>query len=215
MTDSPRRTLVLGTRNEKKKRELKILLASSGIQLKNLNDFENSIEVDETGETFGENAQLKAVQQAQELGQWVLGEDSGLVVDALSGAPGVYSARFAGEPSDDEQNNAKLINMLQGMPLETRTAHYVCHTSLADPAGNVVIDGEAICRGRILLEPRGGAGFGYDPLFEIPEYRQTFAELGDAVKSVLSHRARAIRQFSAALRFLIAQDGWPLEGTWS
>ena len=99
------RSLVLGTHNEKKKRELRILLEPVGMELRTLNDFPSAIEVEETGDTFQANAQLKATEQARILNQWVLGEDSGLVVEALNGAPGVYSARFAGEPRDDERNN--------------------------------------------------------------------------------------------------------------
>ena len=124
------RSLVLGTHNEKKKRELRILLEPVGIKLRTLKDFPAAIEVEETGDTFQANAQLKATEQARILNQWVLGEDSGLVVEALNGAPGVYSARFAGEPRDDERNNDKLLAELSGVPQERRGAYYVCHMSL-------------------------------------------------------------------------------------
>ena len=202
------RSLVLGTRNEKKKRELKLLLAPVGIELLTLNDFDSAIEVEETGTTFEANAQLKASEQAKVIHQWVLGEDSGLCVEALDGAPGVYSARFAGEPSNDENNNQKLLDELQGKPPKSRGAYYVCHMSLARPDGEVLIDCEAYCRGRILSERHGQAGFGYDPLFELQEYHQTFGELGDSVKSILSHRARATRTFIAELKQLIARGEW-------
>lgn len=202
------RSLVLGTRNEKKKRELKLLLEPVGIKLLTLNDFDQAIEVEESGTTFQANAHLKASEQAKVIHQWVLGEDSGLCVDALNGAPGVYSARFAGEPSNDENNNQKLLEELQGVPPENRGAYYVCHMSLARPDGAVVIDCEAYCRGRILAARHGQAGFGYDPLFELPEYHQTFGQLGDSVKSILSHRARATRRFIAELQQLISRGEW-------
>ena len=188
--------LVLGTRNKKKRRELEYLLSPwKEIQLKTLDDFPSAIEVEETGSTFGENAALKACEQAVVLSQYVLGEDSGISVAALDGRPGIYSARYSGESATDESNRVKLIEVLQGVPPEKRTAWYTCHMTLSDPSGNVCIDCEGRCYGRIIDQGRGDAGFGYDPLFEIPEYSMTFAELGDEVKSVLSHRGRANRIF--------------------
>jgi XTP/dITP diphosphohydrolase len=187
------RILVLGTRNRKKLGELVELLASLGLELKTLADFPASIEVEETGESFAANAALKATVQARHLGQWVLGEDSGLAVDALGGAPGIYSARFSGEGATDEKNNALLLEKLRDVPLEKRTAHYVCSAALSDPAGNVRATSEGICRGRILFERAGSGGFGYDPLFEVVECHRTFGELAPAVKTVLSHRSRAMR----------------------
>ncbi len=185
--------LVLGSRNAGKAREMRPLLAPYRLQLRTLADFPEAIDVEETGGTFAENARLKAVQQARHLNQWVIGEDSGLVVDALDGAPGVRSARFAGQGASDEQNNRYLLEQLGDTPLQRRSARYVCHITLADPTGAVRADCEACCRGRIRFEEAGQAGFGYDPLFEIPEYHRTFGQLGETVKSVLSHRARALR----------------------
>lgn len=197
--------LVLGTRNKKKRKELEYLLSPySQITLKSLDEFPESIEVEETGTTFGENAALKATEQAKHLKQFVLGEDSGLSVKALDGRPGVYSARYSGENATDDSNKVKLIQELQGVPKEKRGAWYTCHMTLSDPEGNVLIDCESHCHGRILDEERGEAGFGYDPLFEIPEYGLTFAQLGDEVKSVLSHRARANRIFIPRLLSLVA-----------
>ncbi len=192
--------LVLGTRNAGKHRELVQLLAPWGFDVRSLRDYPQAIDVEETGSTFAENARLKATKQAVHLGQWVLGEDSGICVDALDGAPGYLSARFSGDDATDDKNNARLLEKLAGVPAQRRTAHYTCHISLADPEGEVRVDCESYCRGRILFEPRGDSGFGYDPLFEIVEYHRSFAELGDAVKSVISHRARALRQFLACLR---------------
>ena len=198
--------LVLGTRNAKKRRELETLLTNYPIVARTLDEFPNAIEVEETGTTFQENARLKATEQAKHLGRWVMGEDSGLSVEALDGQPGVYSARFAGADATDADNNRLLIESLVGLPPEKRSAWYTCHMSLSNPQGETLIDVEDYCRGRIAFEPRGEAGFGYDPYFELIEYHQTFAELGDAVKSVLSHRARAMRAFLRLLLPLIA-DG--------
>ena len=187
--------LVLGTNNAKKLREMKLLLASVDVQLKSLAEIENSIEVDETGSTFQENAELKAAEQAKHLGQWVLGEDSGLSVKALGGEPGIYSARFSGPDATDEKNNDLLLERLQGVPPEKRTAWYTSHMALSDPDGKIHISVQGRCFGRILESRFGDGGFGYDPMFELAEYHQTFAQLGDAVKSVLSHRARSHRLF--------------------
>lgn len=197
--------IVLGTRNRKKGLELAELLGPRGVRFATLTDFPNAIDVVESGETFADNARLKAVEQARHLGHWVLGEDSGLSVDALDGRPGVYSARYAGENATDEQNNDKLLAELADVPLEKRTAFYTCHMTLADPQGNVVAEAEDYCRGRIRFERAGGGGFGYDPLFEIVEYHRTFGELSAAVKSCLSHRARALRRFAAELEQLVAR----------
>lgn len=187
-------SLVLGTHNQKKGLELVELLAPVGIEVQTLEAFPESIEVEETGTTFAENAALKASGQAKHLGLWVLGEDSGLVVDALKGAPGVYSARYSGPNATDEENNRHLLAELGNTPLERRTAHYVCHAALSNPSGEIVATQEAYCHGRIRFEAAGSGGFGYDPLFEIVEYHRTFGELGPKVKACFSHRSRAIRQ---------------------
>ena len=202
------RILVLGSRNRKKLGELAELLEPDGFVLKTLADFPEAIEVEETGETFAANAQLKATVQAKHLRQWVLGEDSGLSVDALGGAPGVYSARFSDPGATDERNNALLLEKLRSVPLDKRTAHYTCYAALSDPDGNVRVESEGICRGRILTTPAGSGGFGYDPLFEIVECHRTFGELSPAVKSVLSHRSRAIRQLVPQVLWLIANGEW-------
>ena len=196
--------LVLGTNNAKKLRELKLLLEPYEIELCSLAEIPDSIEVEETGKTFEENANLKSVEQAIHLRQWVLAEDSGLSVDALDGAPGIYSARYAGENATDETNNALLLEKLDGVPLAKRTAYYTCHMSLSDPLGKIHINCEARCCGRILSQERGSGGFGYDPLFQLQEYHTTFGELGDEVKSMISHRARANRLFVPRLMSLIA-----------
>jgi XTP/dITP diphosphohydrolase len=205
------RVLVLGTRNRKKLGELVELLAPHGFELRTLDDFPAAIEVEETGDSFAANAQLKATVQAKHLGQWVLGEDSGLAVDALGGAPGIYSARFAGDGATDEMNNRLLLEKLQQFSLDHRTAHYVCSAAVSDPGGQVRATSEGICRGRILEKPAGSGGFGYDPLFEIVECHQTFGELAPAVKAVLSHRSRAMRQLVPELVRLVESGEWVSE----
>jgi XTP/dITP diphosphohydrolase len=203
------RLLVLGSHNRKKLGELAELLEPHGFVLKTLADFPQAIAVDECGQTFAENARLKASVQAKHLGQWVLGEDSGLSVDALGGAPGVYSARFSDPGATDERNNDLLLDKLQCVPLEKRTAHYTCYAALSDPQGIIRAESEGRCRGRILCERAGSGGFGYDPLFEIVECHQTFGELPAAVKAVLSHRSRAIRQLVPQLLALVHSGAWP------
>lgn len=195
--------LVLGTNNAKKRAELVRLLDSSEIELKSLPDFAPVEEAEETGTTFAANAEIKATYYARSLGQWVLAEDSGLSVQALDGAPGVYSARFSGEQATDQSNNDMLLKKLANVPIEQRSAWYTCHIALSDPDGNIHARSEARCYGVILEQPVGEAGFGYDPLFQIPEYQRTFAELGDNVKSVLSHRGRAYRKILPRLLSVI------------
>ncbi|MDZ4783363.1 MAG: RdgB/HAM1 family non-canonical purine NTP pyrophosphatase [Planctomycetia bacterium] len=200
--------LVLGTGNRKKGIELAGLVAPLGLEVKTLADFPEAIEVVEDGATFAENARLKAARQAIHLGRWVLADDSGLSVDALKGAPGVFSARYSDPGATDARNNTKLLQALQGIPVERRTARFVCHVALADPTGKLRTESHADCRGRIIPELRGGQGFGYDPLFEIVEYHRTFGELGLTVKAFLSHRARAMRQILPEIQRLIAIGEW-------
>ena len=208
MTAIAKQTLVLGTFNRKKGLELADLVAPLGIQVRTLADFSGVQEVEETGETFAANAALKATQYARHLGQWVLADDSGLCVDALEGRPGVQSARYAGPSAGDEDNNNRLLEELAVVPLDLRTAHYVCHATLADPSGTIRTEAEDCCHGRILLERRGGGGFGYDPLFEIVEYHRSFGELAHEVKACLSHRARAMRKILPIIQRLVgAQRG--------
>ena len=183
--------LVLGTANRKKGLELADLFQSVGVELRTLADFADDFQVDENGDTFTANARLKASGYAVRLGHWVLADDSGLLVDALNGEPGVYSARYAGPEATDEANNRLLLERLGTLPLEQRSARFVCHIAVSDPSGAIQAESEASCRGRILFEPRGQGGFGYDPLFQIVEYHRSFAEFGLRAKAYLSHRARA------------------------
>ena len=184
--------LVLGTGNQHKVIELRQMLPDASFRLCALANIDGAIDVEETGQTFGDNARLKATGQAKHLGRWVLAEDSGLSVDALHGRPGVLSARFAGTHGDDEANNRLLLRELNGVSTERRGAAFNCHIAVSDPLGNVILESVGVCRGVIAQEPSGDGGFGYDPLFIIPEYHLTFTQLGLAVKNVLSHRSRAL-----------------------
>ena len=206
------RTIVFGTANRKKAAELIELLAPLGWKLLTLADFDAPLAVDETGETFADNARLKATLQARHLKHWVLADDSGLAVDALQGAPGVHSARYAGPEATDAENRQKLLAALAGVSDERRGAHFVCHLTLADPAGAVRAEATGRCQGRIRHGESGTGGFGYDPLFEIVEYHRTFGELSPAVKGVLSHRARAIAALLPELSRLAATEAWGARG---
>ncbi|HVL15635.1 MAG TPA: non-canonical purine NTP pyrophosphatase, partial [Gemmata sp.] len=157
--------LVLGSRNKKKLKEMLDLLGDLGLDLTDLTPYPDAPEVEETADTFVGNATLKATQLAPVLGAWVVGEDSGLCVPALGGAPGVYSARYSGKQGDDAANNAKLLREMAAVPPEQRAAYYVSTAVLANPTGKVVASVEGRCHGVILDAPRGTGGFGYDPLF--------------------------------------------------
>ncbi|MCM2372018.1 RdgB/HAM1 family non-canonical purine NTP pyrophosphatase [Aporhodopirellula aestuarii] len=199
--------LVLGTNNAKKLVELQMMMPAGMARLTTLADIKGSIDVVEDGTTFAENAAKKATEQALHLGRWVLAEDSGLTVDALKGAPGVYSARYAGEHGNDAANNEKLLDELKGLPAEKRDAQFNCHLCLSDPEGQVRLTASGICRGRIGESLSGAAGFGYDPLFIIREYHRTFGELDLAVKRAISHRSRGLRILIPKLSALIANVG--------
>jgi XTP/dITP diphosphohydrolase len=194
--------LVVGTRNARKREEILDILGED-VEVRDLTAWPDAPEVVEDGDTFEANARKKATELARHLGQWVLGEDSGLVVPALGGRPGVYSARYAGRQGDDAANNAKLLAELAAYPDERRTAYYVCTAALADPAGEVRAVVEGRCHGVIIKDARGDGGFGYDPLFLIPEYHRTFGELSPRVKHALSHRGRALARLRPPLRRLM------------
>ncbi len=183
--------IVLASRNRKKAGEFAELLRPYGIELRVAADYPLAPEVEETGATFAENAVLKATETARAIGQWCLADDSGLMVDALDGAPGVHSARYAGPDATDAENNAKLVLALVGIPPVQRTASFVCHLAVADPSGAVRLSVAGECHGLMIDDHRGTEGFGYDPHFLVPEYGKTFGELSLALKSQISHRASA------------------------
>lgn len=190
--------LVLGTTSPHKLREMRALLGDLPLTVVPMAALGRPPEVNESGATFAENARLKALALSAWCGEAVVADDSGLEVAALEGAPGILSARFAGPQATDEDRNARLLDLLAGVPAEARGARYVCAIALA-AHGRVVIETEGTLRGRIAFSPCGSAGFGYDPLF-IPEaYDRTVGELGDEVKHRISHRARALAAFKERL----------------
>ena len=202
--------LVLGSRNKKKLKEMLALLGDLPLELTDLTPYPDAPEVEETAETFVGNATLKATQLAPALGAWVIGEDSGLCVPALGGAPGVYSARYAGTHGDDNANNDRLLRDMATFSGDARAAYYVSTAVLADPTGKVLVSVEGRCHGVIVAERRGSGGFGYDPLFLIPEYGQTFGELPPEVKQQMSHRAKAFAQLRPVIvRELLGEKGHP------
>jgi XTP/dITP diphosphohydrolase len=154
-----------------------------------------AIEVEETGETFADNAFLKASQVALATGQWAIADDSGLAVDALNGSPGVYSARYG---KTDAERIGRLLSELGNN--SHRDARFVCVIAVAQPDGKIVLQAEGICPGKILPEPRGSSGFGYDPIFYVPESDQTFAEMSPELKHVISHRGRAFQALLPQLK---------------
>ena len=193
----PPTDLLVATRNRGKVAELRHMLAGAGVAVRGLDDFADDFEPAETGRTFRANACLKATAYARRHAAWALADDSGLVVDALAGRPGVHSARFAeleAAGSGDAANNALLLRLLDRVPDERRTARFVCVLALADPGGRIVLTAEGNVEGRVLREPRGTNGFGYDPLFLVPSLGRTTAEMPPAEKHAISHRGVALRR---------------------
>jgi XTP/dITP diphosphohydrolase len=186
------RSLLLGTRNPGKVKELTSILGDAGWSFSSLQEFPNIPAAEENGVTYAENAIAKAVFYARATGMCALADDSGLEVDALGGAPGVYSARYAGENASDADRRVLLLSELARTGDTDRRARFVSSVVIADVAGTVLNVSEGICEGTIIFAPRGTGGFGYDPLFVPDGYDQTFAELADTVKNRISHRARAL-----------------------
>jgi len=186
-----KKKLLIASRNQKKKKELQQILSDLNFELLSLDDLPPLPEVEEDGMTFAENAVKKAVTVAQQTGLLTLADDSGLSVDALQGAPGVFSARYSGLGANDEKNNQKLLLALEDIPDADRTARFVCVIALASPDGQVqTVEGS--CEGRIDHILRGNAGFGYDPLF-IPEgFEVSFAQMDPSIKNTISHRGKAL-----------------------
>ena len=186
--------LVLATRNLGKVRELsKMLSDQRTIEILSVKDFPEAPEVIEDGTTYEDNAKKKAIHIAKYSRSRALADDSGLEVDALGGAPGVHSARYAGSDASDADRIVKLLSAIKDVPDDERTARFKCAVAVAEPGGgaDVVI---GVCDGAIIREPRGNSGFGYDPIFVPYGYDQTFAELGERVKNRISHRAKALRK---------------------
>jgi XTP/dITP diphosphohydrolase len=212
---TPDLEILVATRNAGKIREIQAALSLLPIKLRSLDDFHNISAIEEVGQTYQENAVLKALGYARQTGVCALADDSGLEVDALNGQPGVFSARFAGPDASDTERNEKLIAALSGYDAADRNARFVCSMALAGwTLGQQPIDSneprllsvtEARCEGTIAAGPKGGHGFGFDPLFVPKGYSATFGELPDEVKSRISHRALALAQMREFL------EGWLFE----
>ncbi|HWS86211.1 MAG TPA: RdgB/HAM1 family non-canonical purine NTP pyrophosphatase [Pyrinomonadaceae bacterium] len=192
--------LLVATNNAGKVGELSQLLSDFPLRLRLLGEFPDIEEAEETGETFAENATIKALYYSARTGLLTLSDDSGLAVDALDGAPGVYSARYAGREATYAERMSKLLGELEATGDAERRARFVCVIAVADPTANTLHTFEGECRGRIAHAPRGTGGFGYDPLFIPDGYDKTFGELPAEVKHTLSHRARALRQAARHFR---------------
>ncbi len=192
MVDRTPAELLVATNNAGKLRELTGLLTNLPTRLRRLSEFPHVKEVEETGKTFTDNALLKARLYSQQTNLWTLADDSGLEVDALDGAPGVLSARYAGLNATDEERNARLLAELSLTGDERRTARFVCAIALSDPVTGATEIFDGTCEGHIAQHPRGHQGFGYDPLFVPSGYAHTFGELSEAVKQQISHRSRAL-----------------------
>jgi len=188
--------LVVATHNRKKAGEMVTILSARFPSLKilTLADFSGAPEPEETGMTYAENAAIKAVSALEFTGEWCVADDAGLEIDALEGAPGLYSKRFGGEDLPFPEKIKKILGMLADVPESGRSARFRCHVALAAP-GTEVVDFGAICEGRISIEPSGGGGFGYDPIFYLPELGCTMADLSAGKKHQISHRGKVLAQF--------------------
>lgn len=203
--------LLVATGNKGKLKEIRHLLNGNDIEIVGLDALDNAPEVVEDGDTFNANARKKAVEMARFSGLLTLADDSGLSVDALAGAPGVHSARYAGQQGDDAANNAKLLQEMTDVVDEQRRAAFHCVMALADSDGRcVTFDGRI--DGLIMRGERGEGGFGYDPLFLVPEYGKTTAELPFDIKNRISHRGAALRQVIPVLKQLAQRDEESLAG---
>ncbi len=194
--------LLIATANAGKAREFREMLGESRFVWKSLDDFPKGEEVEETGDTFRANACIKAIAYAKRHKMWTVADDSGLQVDALNGSPGVLSARWAVHNKTgkgDADNNATLLNQIENVPDEKRTGRFVCVLAMSDPNGKIVLTVRDTVEGRILREPRGTNGFGYDPLFLIDAMGRTTAELLPAEKHSISHRGKALRRLKDVL----------------
>ena len=198
--------LVLATKNQGKIREIEKILRMPGLQFRSLLDYPDLPDIQEDGQTFLENAFKKAQACAQATSRPTLADDSGLEVDCLNGAPGIYSARFSGTEATDEANNRKLLSLLEGIPEERRTARFVCRMVLYLPEGTWV-GTEGFCQGTITHAPTGEHGFGYDPIFYLPEFNKTMAELPLEEKNRISHRAQALQKIRQHLWKILKTNG--------
>lgn len=200
------KTILLATQNKGKREELAAILGDLQLSFQTPADMGLTLDVAETGDTYFENARLKAVAFARASGLISLGDDSGLEVDGLNGAPGLYSARYAGSSASDADRRAKLLQELRHTPVSAPplyTARFRCVVAVAQPTGPINFF-EGVCEGEIIFEERGANGFGYDPIFYLPEYGRTMAELPSELKNRISHRGRAVRAAKTFLENLLS-----------
>jgi len=199
--------IVIATTNKGKLAELRQMLAGYPVIIRGLDEFDKIQDFKETGETFAENARLKAIYYAGLLDRWVLADDSGLEVDALNGAPGVFSARFASQtgPNRDQANNRKLLKLLADVPAAKRTARFRCCLCLSS-RDKILIEVEGSVEGIIAHQPQGDNGFGYDPLFYLQEKGKTAAQLSPEEKNAISHRGQALKKLIQELESLLNKE---------
>ena len=196
--------LIIATRNKKKLVEIRDLLADLDFNVLSISDFSDIPEIEEDMDTFEGNASKKAIQIAQIKGKLTLADDSGLEIDFLNGRPGIHSARFAGENATDEDRNRKVLGLMEGVPKHQRTARFKCVIAIVENEFMEIVTG--VCEGEIATEPRGNQGFGYDPIFIVPSYGKTFAELGAEIKNQISHRAIALKKVKEVLITFYLKD---------
>ncbi|MBP3401239.1 MAG: XTP/dITP diphosphatase [Selenomonadales bacterium] len=195
--------IVLATKNKGKIKEMRELLAPMNIEVLSLADFSPVDDAEENGATFAENAMLKARYYFAHTGTPCLADDSGLEVDALGGRPGVYSARYSGEDATDAANNAKVLREMEGIEKDKRTARFRCAMALVGEGIELTTDGT--CEGALLTEERGQGGFGYDPIFYVPKFDRTLAEMSSEEKNSISHRGAAVRKMADLIAEMMAK----------
>lgn len=191
--------MIVATRSKGKIREIREALKGLGLRIYALSDFLDVLEIEEDGKSFTENALKKARFYSRYFGKLTLADDSGLEVDSLKGLPGIYSARYAGEGASSQENNQKLLREMQGVPLSKRGGGFKCIIAVVSPDGREAI-AEGSCKGRIGFREKGKKGFGYDPLFILPKYRKTMAELSLKEKNKISHRGKALKKIRKIIK---------------
>lgn len=197
--------VIIATKNPGKAKEFIRMFKPYGIEVKTLLDFPDIEDIEETGQTFEENAIIKAETVCKQFNQMVIADDSGLIVDALNGRPGIYSARYAGEEKNDEANNDKVLNELKAVKEKDRTGRFYCALALAMPGkGTITVNGK--CEGTVLFERRGTNGFGYDPIFYVTEMKKSMAELSPEEKNQISHRKKALQKLEEQLSHLFLKE---------
>ena len=194
--------IIIATGNKGKAKEFESMFAPLGYQVLTLHDLEGAVDVEETGSTFEENAILKAESLCEQFQTMVIADDSGLMIDALNGRPGVYSARYAGEEKSDDANMTKVLEELKDVPKEQRTARFYCALAVARP-GEETLTVSGTVEGYIQSERQGEYGFGYDPIFYVPSLKKTMAQLRPEEKNAISHRANALATLKTTLHKLL------------